>query len=115
MWLFPGFYLLTLDEALECVKLRTSWRKGDWPILGDGAGDYYSLALTSSAPCPIVLRESDEADSDAIAYDSFAAMLETLICSFREGVFFLDDGGYMDMDDASHAELVRKMNSLVEK
>lgn len=46
-------------------------------------------------------------------FESLPAMLRTLAASFDEGVFFVDDHGYLEMDDHAFAALAARMNPMV--
>jgi cell wall assembly regulator SMI1 len=115
---FPGFYFLSLEEALETYVEREDadqWRKGWLPIFANGAGDFYVVPCKRKkvSSTPIIGFLHGEPDQIA-EYESLEAMIQTLEACFREGVFYVDDDDTLEMDDDRHAELAQRYNPTLE-
>ncbi|GAB97727.1 hypothetical protein BJY21_002766 [Kineosphaera limosa] len=111
MWLFPNFYLLPLQDALanlETFRTNPRWHDQWLPLFADGGGDFY-LVDFSSGGRPIRHFRLDETEQP-IEHSSLEKMLETLAAAFREGIFFNDDEGYLDMDFDAFSALAARID-----
>jgi cell wall assembly regulator SMI1 len=114
LYFFPGFYLLSLEEAVQTYKEREDapqWRKGWFPLFADGAGDFYLIRCTrkktdSSGVIGFIHGEPEQ----ILEYESLPSMIRTLADCYAEGAFFLDEDGYLDMDDEEHRRIAHKHN-----
>ncbi|MDQ6685913.1 MAG: SMI1/KNR4 family protein [Pseudomonadota bacterium] len=116
---FPGFFLLSLEDALRNYlerKQNTQWRDDWFPLFADDAGDFYVV------PCGSVGVDSTEVigfvhgePTQVAEYESIAAMLRTLNAAFAEGVFFVDHDGSLEMDDDKYKLLARRFNPKIDE
>ena len=107
---FPGYWFLSLEEALEQYATRRQsdrWNDSWFPVFANGGGDYYAVWLGRS-PSPVVDYTHDS-DERPLAYPSLPKMMTTLAACFEQGVIFVDDEGYLDMDYAKHEEVAREV------
>lgn len=95
--LFPGFYWMSLDDALATyrgVSKSVEWG-GSWlPIFANGGGDFYAVVCDSDSPyfgeiVGFVLGEPGQ----IIEFKNIVSLLETIERSFADGVFFISEGG----------------------
>lgn len=110
--LFPGFYLLSLEDALANHRAFASdprWKAAWLPILTNGGGDFYVLDLSSSADHPVRHFRIDESEHP-IEVGSLRALLMTVATAFDRGVIFVDPSGYLEMDDLVFGELAAELN-----
>lgn len=110
--LFPGFYLLSLEDALANYRAFVTdsrWTAGWLPIFANGGGDFYVLDLSSSAVSPVRHFRIEESEHP-IEFGSLGALLATLAAAFARGVFFVDPHGYLEMDDLTFGELAAELN-----
>lgn len=108
---FPGFWFLSLDDAIaDYLAFRTDprWNPAWFPIFANGGGDFYAVWIQDGAE-PVVGFLIDELEHP-VEYQDLRAMCETLADCFDESVFFSDERGYLEMDDARHAEIARRHN-----
>jgi cell wall assembly regulator SMI1 len=109
--MFPGFYLLALDDALaNYVAFRDDarWNRDWFPAFANGGGDFYAVWLKDGAGAVVgFLIDQPE---QPVEYESLATMFATLADCYDEGVFFVDDRGYLEMDDARHIDIARRHN-----
>ncbi len=118
-YLFPGFYLLSLDEAVQTYAERKGsrqWRRHWFPVFADGGGDFFVV------PCAPERREAAEVigfihgePEQTVEYESLAAMMQTLDACYAQGAFFLDDDGELEVDDDKHREIAHHFNPQVEE
>lgn len=110
--LFPGFYLLSLEDAVANYQAfvdDTRWRTGWLPVFANGGGDFYVLDLGSSGAGAVRHFRIDESEHP-IEFDSLRAMLRTLAEAFERAVFFVDPDGYLEMDDLAFGDLAAELN-----
>ena len=106
--LFPGFYLLSIEDAVanyEAFSDDSRWVKGWLPLFANGGGDFYVVDLSGSASEPVRHFRIDESEHP-VDFGSLGAMAETLALGFERDVFFVDDRGYLEMDDQAFRALV---------
>lgn len=114
--LFPGFYLLSVEDAIANYRAFVTdsrWRTGWLPIFANGGGDFYVLDLSSPTESPVRHFRIDEAEHP-IEFSSLRAMLTTVAQGFERGSFFVDPDGYLEMDDLAFGALAAELNSDVD-
>lgn len=110
VYLLPGFYILSLADALD---LRAAllpggrWKEQWLPVLANGGGDFYLLDGSRRG----VIRHYwfDELD-DPIEYNSLADLMSTIAAAFERGLFFVDEHGFLEMDDAAFTDFAATRN-----
>lgn len=110
--LFPGFYLRSLDDAIadhRAFSTDPRWTAGWLPVFANGGGDFYVVDLGSPGDGPVHHFRFDESEHP-MEFSSIGAMLRTLAEAFERRVFFVDVGGYLEMDDAVFASLAAELN-----
>ena len=96
--LFPGFYLLSLDDAIFNYRAFVDdprWRRGWLPVFANGGGDFYVVGL-GGEPFELVRRFRIEESEQPVEFQSLQEMLVTLAAAFARGVFFVDGNGYLE-------------------
>lgn len=98
--IFPGFYLLSLEDAILNYRTfvgDTRWQVGWLPLFADGGGDFYiiDLGMESGRPVRGFWIEWGE---HSVEFSSLNMMLRTVAMGFARGVLFLDSNGYLSMD-----------------
>lgn len=110
--LFPGFYLLSLEDAVANYKVFTTegqWMAGWLPLFANGGGDFYVLDLSRPAASPV--RHFRIAESEhPIEFGSLDGLFVTLATAFDRGIFFVDPGGYLEMDDLVFGGIAAELN-----
>ena len=110
--LFPGFYLLSLEDAIlnyNAFVRGPRWTTGWLPLFANGGGDFYLLDLSSSAGSPVRHFRIEESEHP-IEFGSLRALLTTVATAFDRGIFFVDPSGYLEMDDLVFGELAAELN-----
>ena len=110
--LFPGFYLLSLEDAAANYRAFANdarWTAGWLPLFANGGGDFYFLDLNEPGGGSVGHFRIEESEHP-IEFGSLQAMLETLVVAFDRGVFFVDPSGYLEMDDLAFAEVAAEFN-----
>lgn len=111
---FPGFYWLSLEDAVTTYKSLHGdrrWHSSWFPVFANGGGDFYAVVCT---PTPVdsgevvgfILGESDH----PVEFRDLTAMLRTVRACFDEKVFFLSAEGYLEADDMAQARVARRFN-----
>lgn len=110
--MFPGFYLLSLGDAVRNYQAFVTdrrWRQEWLPLFANGGGDFYILDFASSAERPVRHFRIDATDHP-IEFSSIADMLATLAQAFENQVFFVDENGHLEMDDLEFGRLAAELN-----
>lgn len=110
--LFPGFYLLSLEDALtnyRAFAVDARWAVGWLPLFANGGGDFYVLDLSEPAGTPVRHFRIEESEHP-IVFGSLPALSATLAGAFERGVFFVDPSGYLEMDDLAFAGVAAEFN-----
>jgi hypothetical protein len=108
IYLFPGIYLLSLEDAVvnyQAFVTDARWKVGWLPLFADGGGDFYVLDLSRPAGAPVRHFRIEESEHP-IEYGS----LQALAAGFDRGIFFVNPRGYLDMDDLVFGELAAELN-----
>jgi hypothetical protein len=116
---FPGFYFLSLEEAIESYAEKEDaeqWHKGWFPLFANGAGDFYVVPCKRKKVASTEVIGFLHGEPEQIAeYESLETMTETLEACFREGVFYVDEDETLEMDDDRHAEIAHRYNPRIEE
>lgn len=118
-YFFPGFYLLSLEEAVQTYHERKSawqWREHWFPVFADGGGDFYVVPCgAEKLDCAEVIGFIHGEPEQAVEYQTLTAMMQTLEACYSRGAFVLDDDGDLDMDDDLHRQIAHHFNPEVEQ
>ena len=113
IYFFPGFYFLSIEEAVQTYKERAGapqWRDGWFPVFADGGGDFYVVPCTrQEINTAEVIGFIHGEPEQVVEYESLAAMIQTLAASYAEGAFLLDDD-YLEIDDEKHRQIAHRFN-----
>lgn len=110
--LFPGFHLLSLEDAVTNYRVFVTdrrWTPGWLPIFANGGGDFYVADLRPSDAGAVRHFWLGEAEHP-IEFPSLGAMMTTLAQGFERSIFFVDHRGYLEMDDLAFDALATEMN-----
>lgn len=111
---FPGFYFLSIEEAMDCYRAFKSdprWNRSWFPVFSNGGGDFYAVwgkegPSERGEVVGFLLGQSEQ----IVEYESLEAMIRTLSACYDEGVFWLDQNGYLEADDAAQMEIAKRYN-----
>lgn len=114
MHLLPGFYLTALTEALanhDAFRHDRRWSP-DWlPIFANGGGDF--LVVTCSAEPEgrgeVIHFRIDESEQP-VEFASISHMVNTTAAAYSEQVYFIDEDGYLEMDDLAFSRVASRLN-----
>jgi hypothetical protein len=111
---FPGFWFLSLNDAL--ANYRAFRDDGRWdpsllPVFANGGGDFYAVNAREK-PFHVVGFLIDQSHQP-VEYENLGNMIKTLAECFAEHAFFVDDRGYLEMDDRLHREIARRNNPTI--
>ncbi|GAA2183127.1 SMI1/KNR4 family protein [Brooklawnia cerclae] len=112
IYLLPGYYLLSLEDAVANYKAFVGdrrWTTGWLPVFADGGGDFYVVDFTAPSPNPVRLFWIDE-DEAPIEFGSITAMLNTIGQGYERGVFVNDEHGYLEMDSLDFEKVAAELN-----
>lgn len=108
---FPGFYLLSLeDAATEYRRMRRSrqWKPSWFPVFANDAGDYYAVPCGREASQGVIGFIRGEPEQE-VEYVSLDAMLRTIVECFAKGAFFVKGKGF-EIDDEKHSRIAKRLN-----
>jgi hypothetical protein len=103
MDVLPGFYALSLADALAHRGQHPEWPGGWLPILADGGGDYY-VTDTSSTAAPVLRHRFDDAEPERVS-DSLTSFLVAANRAFDEHVIYVSDG-FLEQDEKAWRSLL---------
>lgn len=110
--LFPGFYLLSLEDASANYASFVNdprWDRNWLPLFANGGGDFYVLDLIGD-PVGTVRHFRIDERIHPVEFMSLTGMLETLAECFESGVFYVHKRGYLEMDDSQFAAVAARVN-----
>jgi len=111
--LVPGFYLLSLDDALanhDAFVKKPRWNASWVPILANGGGDFLAVDMSGNPETTPVHHFRIDENEHPIEYKSLANMFATFVAAYEQGVFHVDSHGYLEMDDSAYASLAAALN-----
>lgn len=114
LWLFPGYYFLSLDDAMANYRAFRDDRRWDpsWvPVFADGGGDFLAVQCDPrrdgwGAVIDFCLEDVEQ----SIQYASLSALFATMAAAFAADLFYVDDSGRFEMKDSAFIDLAREMN-----
>lgn len=121
MALFPVWFLPPIEQAVEeyrglTVGLADFWPADSFPILFSGSGDYLGVRCRTAPGGTGEVNSYRLGNTEAIIECSgLKEMLQTVLASYEEGVFFVDADGDFDVDDERFAEVARRFNPGLER
>lgn len=109
---FPGFYLLSLEDGVANYRTfveDSRWAQSWMPLFANGGGDFYVVEMAEGDQGAVRRFRIDEIEHP-IEFSSLADMIDTLTVAFDRRVFFVDSGGYLEMDDLAFAATAAELN-----
>ncbi len=109
----PGYYLLSLDEAIDHYKSLLNnqvWKRGLFPILADGMGHYIGIDLNSSSKDYCCIFEYIEGYFPIIVYRSLSKLMETNTLSIRRGITTVKNGE-LHLNEEAYSILAKEVNT----
>jgi cell wall assembly regulator SMI1 len=106
----PGYYLLSLEDALEAygnLTDYTEWQKGWLPVLASGGGDYYGVDAKEGR----VIHHLRDSPHYRIKYLSLTNMMESVAECYESGAYYLDDGGFFEVNTEEERRIAGKWNA----
>ena len=113
--LVPGFYLLSLNDALvdyDAFIKSQRWNASWLPVLANGGGDFLVVDLSKGRAAAIRHFRIEQSEHP-IEYNSLRDMIATFAAAYERGVFHVDSHGYLEMDDEAYALLAAGLNPKV--
>lgn len=114
---FPGFYLLSLNDACKTYdSLRNDprWSCLWFPVFANGGGDFYAVTCSDQASeRGAVIGFMLGADDQPVEFENLSSMTRTLLSCYDEGVFFVNAEGFLEADDDGFARIARLSNPKV--
>jgi len=110
--IFPGFYLLSLEDAIANYRAFVAdsrWSPGWLPLFANGGGDFYLVDL-GGEPSGLVRHFRIDEPEHPVEFLSLPDMTSTLAAAFEQGVIFVDLNGYLEMHDLRFASLAAELN-----
>lgn len=111
----PGHRLMQVDEIIDTYE-QTFKECPEYdlviPFLTDYSSCYYAYAKDGNRECIVNISEGDLEDLEEMHFnvDDF---WNTVIAFYDEGVYFLDEDGYLDYDFEKESEVGAKYNEKI--
>lgn len=109
-YFIPGYYLLSLDDALNAYHSlisNTAWEKGCFPILTSGGGDYYGVHHEQQGNVMHYVRGYPKQPAQ---YLSLNTMMKTVAECYEAGAYFLDDRGFFELNATAERMIASRLN-----
>ena len=116
LWLIPGFFMFSLQNALAWNESLTSadrhWKPSWFPLLSSGSSDYYFFDKTHivGRRVPIFYYDPEFLPGVWQIYDNIELMFITIWDCHRNGVYFVDDEGHLGCHYREEAEISKGLN-----
>lgn len=114
--IFPGFYLLSLQEAIANYKIFVSdarWRTGWFPVFADGGGDFYVVDFGSSSEAAVRHFWIEKLECP-VEFLSLGDLLSTIAAGYERNIIVVNSDGDLSMDYFAYAALANEMNPAVD-
>lgn len=105
----PGYRLMQIDDIIEIYESDLKNRPEFdivIPFLADYSGCYYAYAKEGGRECVVLIADGDLEEIHSTVDDFW----KTVLAFYDEGVYFLDEDGYLDYDFEKEAEIGEKFN-----
>ena len=117
LYLFPGFYFVPIQEALQIYhaeSVNPEWLETWFPVFANGGGDFYLIpcAREKLDATPVIGWIHGEPEKIE-EYESLTAMARTLDECFARKAFYLNDEDMMDIDDDRHRVIANRFNPTI--
>jgi hypothetical protein len=100
LWLLPGYYLLSLDEALSNRAALREFRPDGWlPLLSDGGPCVLAVQCRGPGYGRVLHYDPEGDDAGAVMFPNLEAMLSAIEEALASAAFLVDDDGYLEQDD----------------
>jgi len=116
MWFFPGYFLVSLEEAIDIyLELRKEvperWDSNWLPIFDSGSGDYCAIAcgLMPSADGEVIVYRIGDVSTES-EFSTLESMLQTISTCFENGAYSVAPTGEFDQDDSQVSKTARRLN-----
>jgi hypothetical protein len=107
IWFFPGYYLVSLEEAVNVFELVGSyWNNAGIPLFTNDGGDFFVLNCSNAT---ILLCEAESAGPRTV-HRSLPVMLEVMASCFDEGAYFVDSRNQFRANHALEREIAKSKN-----
>jgi hypothetical protein len=96
IWVFPGYYWMSLDEAAashRAFKDDPRWDRSWLPVFASGGGDFYAVSCSGVDRGGVVGYLLGE-EEQFIEFPDLGTMFEVLERSFAEGAFYNGPKGF---------------------
>ncbi len=112
--IFPGFFLLPLQEAIENYKVFSEdkrWNPSWFPFVANGGGDFYVIECQplEVERTPIIGFMIDRDDHE-IEFPSLLNMLKTIEQCYDRGAFYIDEKGFLESDLIMQVSIANEIN-----
>lgn len=112
--IIPGFVFYDIDRASESFvthKIATGKRWELFPFFGNAAGDYFGIVYNpESKNYGNVIATLLGVPEHYAEFESLERFIDTILQSFRRGVFFTNSDGMLDAKDEQFLEIAAELN-----
>lgn len=108
----PGVRLMQVDEIIE--DYERDFKDFDEygvviPFLENYGGEYYAYAAAGDRECVVLLMDGEIEEIHYTVGDFW----KTVIAFYDEGVYFLDEDGYLSYDEEREGEIGSRLNEKI--
>ena len=105
----PGYRLMQIDEIIDTYEQNfKTWSQYDdiIPFLTDYSGCYYAYTINNDKECIVMILDGVVER----VHSKISDFWDTIIAFYDEGVYFLDEDGYLSYDFEKEGEVGKKYN-----
>ena len=113
LYIFPGYYLISLQEAIEIYRSLVDsqyYGIGLFPILASGGGDYYLIDLRPNSDKPGAIYKLLEGYFPAQVFSNLCNLFITYKKCIAEGIIYIAEKKYLEMDDRQFSRVAAEVN-----
>lgn len=116
LWLVPGYYLLSVDDAtmsFDAFVRDPRWDASWLPVLADGGGYFLAVKCSAGEDHGAVHHFRVDESEQPLEFRSVERMLATFAAAFDRGIFYMDGNGFLEEDSGAFATLAAELNPSV--
>jgi hypothetical protein len=113
MWLFPGYYLLSLERSVSLnaaltKELSDLWGAHWFPFMCSGAGDYYAIQCTDRPTDDGFIVQYLRGEPRSLAkFTGLRVTINAIAAGFATQAFFVDSDGFFEVDDEDFSTQIK--------
>jgi SMI1 / KNR4 family (SUKH-1) len=117
MWFYPGWHMLSLDEAIKSYQVMMADELGRWherwfPVFCGPGCDFRAVVCGEAGPSDgaVIDFDNESPEPPNLAFSGVDAMLQCILTAFEDGIYFIDETGMFSVDYRTFADMAKKID-----